>query len=285
MDAELVLYRGALHPVSVPQRAVGVHQELWHEEHRDAAHALGRALDAREHKVDDVLRQIVLAVSDEDFLPRDAVMISFADRAGPHQSEIGARLRLGEVHGAGPAARDHLRQVLLFLFLGAAQDQCLDRAGSEHRDKREREVGRLPHLDDGRRDDLRQPLPAVLGGRLQRVPARLDELPVRLLEALGSGDAALVPLRALLVGGLVERGEDAACELRALLENLVDELGVDLLAAGQLRDLGQSGQFLQHEVHVAQRCLVFAHRCLCKAVYPSSFTNSGTIWNRSPTIP
>ena len=264
VDAELVLDRGALHLVPLPRRAVGVHQELRHEEQRDAAHALGRALHAREHEMDDVLRQIVLAVGDEDLLSRDAVMITLADRLGANERQIGARLRLGEIHGAGPAALDHFREVSLFLFLGTAQDQCLDCPRGEHRDEREREVRRFPHLDDGRRDDLGQPLSAVLGGRLQRVPPAFHELPIRLLEARGRGDPALVPLRALLVGGLVERREHAACELRAFLEDLVDEFGVDLLQAGQLRDLGQAGQFLQHEVHVAKRCLVFAHRCLCK---------------------
>src|SRR5713101_1723946 len=147
-------------------------------------------------------------------------MISFADRLGANERQIGARLRLGEVHRAGPAARYHLRQVLLLLLLGAAQDQGLDRTRGEHRDEGEREIRRLPHLDDRRRDDFRQSLPAVLGGRLQRVPTRLDEQPVRLLEALGSGDLALVPVRALLIGRFVERRKDLVCELSALLEYL-----------------------------------------------------------------
>jgi len=61
VDAELVLDRGALHAVPLAERSVGLDQELRHQEHRDAAHALGRTLDARQHQVHDVLVRFVLA--------------------------------------------------------------------------------------------------------------------------------------------------------------------------------------------------------------------------------
>ena len=72
VDAELVLDRDALHVVARAERAVVLDQELRHDEERDALHALGRAVDAREHEVDDVLGVVVLAVGDEDLLALDS---------------------------------------------------------------------------------------------------------------------------------------------------------------------------------------------------------------------
>ena len=59
----------------------------------------------------------------------------------------------------------------------------LDRALREQRAQVEREVGRVPHLLERRGDELRQALAAVLGGLGQAVPAVLDELAIRVLEA------------------------------------------------------------------------------------------------------
>jgi hypothetical protein len=63
--------------------------------------------------MDDVVGQVMLAGRDEDLGAGDLVAaVGLLDRLGAHQAEIGAALRLGEVHGAGPFARHHLRQVL-----------------------------------------------------------------------------------------------------------------------------------------------------------------------------
>ena len=121
MNAELVLDRQAAHVVALAERAVGVHEELRHHEQGHALHALGRARGAREHHVDDVLGEIVLAVGDEDLLAVELVA-AVADRlrAGAHRGEIGPRLRLGEIHGAGPFTGDHLRQIRLLQLLRPA---------------------------------------------------------------------------------------------------------------------------------------------------------------------
>jgi hypothetical protein len=137
--------------------------ELRHHEERDALHALGRAVDAREHQVDDVLGVVVLAVGDEDLLALEAVAaVGLRGRLGAHQRQVAARLRLGEVHGAGPLARDHLRQVRPCEANRAHVVDRLDRALGEHRAELEGEVGRAPHLFHRGRDEVRQALAAEI---------------------------------------------------------------------------------------------------------------------------
>ena len=134
VNAELVLDRQAAHVVALAERAVGIHQELRHHEQGHALHALGRTRGAREHHVDDVLGEIVLAVGDEDLLALELVAAA-ADRlrAGAHRREIRAGLRLGEVHGARPFTGHHLRQIRLLQALRSLEIDGLDRAASEHR--------------------------------------------------------------------------------------------------------------------------------------------------------
>ena len=60
----------------------------------------------RQHQVDDVVGEIVVAVGDEDLLAGDAVVPSRARALGARaqRAEVGAGLRLGQVHRAGPLA-------------------------------------------------------------------------------------------------------------------------------------------------------------------------------------
>ena len=259
VDAELVLDRSALHVVPLAQAAVGIDQELGHDEQRYALHPLGCVGRAREHQVNDVLGQVVLAVSNENLLAGDAVVIAFALGLRLDQRQIRACLRLGQVHGAGPGAFDHFRQEGLFEPVGAAQEQRLDRAAGQQRAQRKRQIGRFPHLHHRRRHQLGQALTAEFGRELQGVPAAFDELFVRGDEAFRCRDAALVPLRPLRVTGLVQRRQHFAAEFPALLQNLLDQIDTDVLAARQSCNLIQSGEFIQHELHVFQRRDVITH--------------------------
>ena len=74
----------------------------------------------------DVLREIVLAIGDEDLLALKAPGFAIAPRAGADGAEIRAGLRLGQAHRSGPFAAHQLRQV--------ARAQLLRRiAGDEFR--------------------------------------------------------------------------------------------------------------------------------------------------------
>ena len=55
------------------ERAVGVEQKLRYQKQRNAARAGWRIGEAREHEMDDVVGEIVLAIGDEDLLALDAI--------------------------------------------------------------------------------------------------------------------------------------------------------------------------------------------------------------------
>ena len=77
--------------------------------------------------MDDVVGEIVFAEADEDLLPANAIVIAFGNSTGAQQRQIRPRLRLGQVHGAGPFPGDQPRQILLLLRLDPAQKDRLDR--------------------------------------------------------------------------------------------------------------------------------------------------------------
>ncbi len=128
VDAELVLDRMHAHVVARAERAVGVEQELRHEEERDAARAGRRVGQPRQHEMDDVVGEIVLAVGDEDLLPGDAVAaVGGALGAGAQRADVGAGLRLGELHRAHPFAGDELGQISALERVAAVLRQRVDR--------------------------------------------------------------------------------------------------------------------------------------------------------------
>ena len=150
MDAELVFDGDATGVVARAERAVGIHQELGHQEQRNALHPGRRIGQAGEHEMDDVVRHVVVAVGDENLLAENAVAaIGLRLGAGADQRQVGAGLRLGQVHRAGPFAGDHLFQVDRLQLVAGADQQRLDSAGGEQRAERERQIGRAHHLLDG----------------------------------------------------------------------------------------------------------------------------------------
>ena len=164
VNAELVLDRVAARIVARAERAVVVDEELRHEEQRDAFRAGRRIGQPREHEVDDVVGQIVLAVGDEDLRAGDAIAaVGCPLGARAQRADIRARLRLGELHRAHPFAGDELREIFRLQRVGAVLVQRLDRAHGQHRPDAERHRGRIPHLDAGGVERVRQPLPAPVG--------------------------------------------------------------------------------------------------------------------------
>ena len=171
VDAELVLDRGADDIVALAGRAVGIDQEFGDHEQRDALDA-GRGVgQARQHEMDDVFGDVVLAPGDENLRAGDAVGVAVGNRARAHRRQIGARLRFRQVHGARPFAGGHFGQVERLLGVRAVMRDRRDRAHGEHLAQRERQIGRRPHFQHGRVDQLRQPLPAPFSRRRHGVPA------------------------------------------------------------------------------------------------------------------
>ncbi len=259
MDTELVLEADAAHVVALAELAIGIDQELWHEEERDAARARRRIGQAGQHEMDDVRGHVVLAIGDEDFLPGDAVAVAVAHGARAQCADIRARLRLGQVHRAGPFAGDELGQINLLLLLRAVRVERLDGPNIEQRAKREAHIRRVPHLEHGGGERHGQALAAMLGREGERVPAALDVFGVSLLEAVGGAhDAVLEPAR-LPVADAVERRQHAAGELARLFQHGVHHIRARLLAARQPRDLVDAGDLGQREAHIGEGGGIVGH--------------------------
>jgi hypothetical protein len=120
VDAHLVLPARRKDRVALADRAVGIHLELGHHEQRDAL-AAGRCVrQAGQHQVDDVGGQVVLAGADEDLLAGELVAaVGLRFGLAAQQAQVGAAVRLGQAHRAGPLAAGQLGQVQR-LLLGRA---------------------------------------------------------------------------------------------------------------------------------------------------------------------
>ncbi len=162
MNAHLVLDRAAGDAIARSQRSVGIDQDLRHHEQRYALDAARCALDPGEHQMDDVFGEVMLAGGDEDFCPGDLVAaVGLLDRLGPQQAQIGAALRLGEIHGAGPFSRHHFGREHLFLFGLAVHDQRRRRTHGQAAIHRKRHIGRDLEFVHGLAQRHRQALPAI----------------------------------------------------------------------------------------------------------------------------
>src|SRR3712207_8650454 len=58
---------------------------------------------------------------------RSVAAVAVRDRLGAQQAEVGAAMGLGQVHGAGPFARNHLRHIGLLQVRAGVLEQRLDR--------------------------------------------------------------------------------------------------------------------------------------------------------------
>ena len=261
VNAHLLFERAAHDFVALAERAVGLRQNLRHDEERNALGALGRAFDARQHEMDDVLGEIMLARGDENLGAGDLVAaVALRRRLGAQQAEIGAAMRLGEIHRAGPCAGDHLGQIDFLLLGRAVREQRRDRALRQPRIHGERHVGRAQEFVDRFGERHRQALPAELGRRRDAHPAAVDELLVGLFKSLRRDHAAVVaPLAAFLVAAAVQGSEHFLAIFRGFAENGLDDVG---------RGVGKSGQIgiavdVEHVVHQKQNvvdgCLVARH--------------------------
>ena len=259
-----MLDRGTYSRIALAERAVRFHHELGHHEERDPLDPRRRIGRAREHEMHDVLRHVVLAVRDEDLLAADAIVIPFPHRLGAQQREVGAGLRLGQVHRARPGARHHLVEEGLLQLVAAAEQQRLDRALREQRAERERHVGRGHHLGHRRGDKLGQALPAPLGIQRQAVPAAFDELLVGFLETLGRLHRAVLPLRSLLVARPVQRVEHPRGELGCFLKDGFNRIRCGVLTPRELGHFSHAGEFVQDEFHILQWGGVGTHLCTPK---------------------
>ena len=248
-----------LHAMHVVALSVGQH--LRADEERNALHAFGRADDAGQHHVDDVVRHVVLAVGDEDLGAEELVAaIGLRLGARAHQRQVAAGLRLGQVHRARPRTVDHLRDVGLLLLRRAGRQQRFDGAVGQQRAQRKAHVGAVEHFDAGRADRLRQALAAERDRVLQALPTALGELLEGGLEARRRRDLAVLERRRVLVALPVQRRDDVLIELGGFFEHGRGRVEPRLLQARHARHGFEVGELFHAEEHVLDGGAV-SHRC------------------------
>ena len=211
--------------------------------------------------MDDVLSQIVLAGRDEDLGTGNLVAaVAVRHRAGAQQAEIRAALRLGQVHGAGPVAGDHLRHVGLLEDIAAVDQQGRDRALRQPRIHAERHVGGGLELCHRLGQHHRQALAAIFGRRGETEPAAVGQLTERLLEAFRRGDAAvLVASAAFEVADPVERLQHLLADSRRLAEDRLADIRGGVAKSGKVVVAVHLEDVVEQEVDVVQRRFVARH--------------------------
>ena len=115
LDAHLLLDAAGGDAVARAHLAVLADEEFrHHEEIHGGEIVVDLAVlvrDLRDHHVDDVVGQILVAAGDEDLGAGELVgAVGLLDRARLHQAQIGAAAGLGQAHRARPFAADHLGQ-------------------------------------------------------------------------------------------------------------------------------------------------------------------------------
>ena len=114
LDAHLVLQAAAVNRVAL----AAVRQHLGYDEQGDALGAVGCARQFRQHQVDDVVDQVVLAPGDPDLGTFQFVAAVIpGGGAGAYHAQVGAALGLRQAHRASPLPAHQLGQVGLLQLL------------------------------------------------------------------------------------------------------------------------------------------------------------------------
>ena len=260
VDAELVLDRMGADVVAGAERAVGVEQEFWHQEQRNAARAGRRVGQASQHEMDDVVGKIVLAVGDEDLLALEAIgAVTRALGARAQRADIGAGLRFGELHGAGPFARHELFQISLFERLGAVGVKRIDRRNGQERADREPHRGGVPHFLARHAERLRQRLAAPFGGRGKPVPAAVAPASIGFLPTGRRGDGAVLERRAEGVADAIERRDHLGGEAACFRQHGVDVLHGEIAEQAIVDGSRQAGGVFEGGADIGKRSAI-CHR-------------------------
>ena len=203
--------------------------------------------------MDDVVGEVMLTIGDENLGADDPIAaVAGALGLGAQRADIGAGLRLGELHRAHPFAGHQLGQVGLLQIRAAVRSERIDRRHGEQRRDGERHRGRIPHLGAGGVDGARQALAAPFAGRGKPVPPGRGPGPGGLLPARRHGDAAVIEGRAEPVANRVERRDRLAREAAGRLENGLKVVIAEIVKPVALR-LREPRRMLEAEKNVGNR--------------------------------
>ncbi|MNK61114.1 hypothetical protein D3C87_802670 [compost metagenome] len=204
----------------------------------------------------------MFATGDEDLGAADFVRpVGLRLGLGANNPQVGAGVRLGQAHRAGPDASVHVRQVRGFqLFAGVSVDRQAG-AGGQHRVQTERQAGGVDHFFDLRRHGFGHAHAAVLRIATDANPAAFSVRLISLWETCRRGDGTVLPVAAFFVGSAAQRCDAFAGDFAGLFENGFNGFGVDSLGQGRQfgPELGDLEHFIEDEAHIAQRRFVVSH--------------------------
>ena len=252
MNADLVFKARAFGIIACAERAIRIDEKLRHQKQRDALGARRCIGQARQHEMDDIVRHVVVAIGDENLGAGDLVgAIALRHGLGLQGVEIGTGLRFGEVHRAGPFARNELGQIERLLLVCAMDGNGLHRALRKNGAKTESHVGGVPHLLHCGGERQGQALTTMFGCCGDGAPAAIDPLAIGIGKAGGGLDAIVSKPDAFDVAGFVQRGEHIACELCAFFEHGLDEVRRQIRKIALPCKRIEPHHFIEKESHVA----------------------------------
>ena len=255
MNPQLVLEGKDLVVVAFAGFAAVVEDELGDNEHRDPPGAGCGIGEPCQHEMDDVLGQVLITPGDEDLGAEQPVgAIVLGNCLGAKRTEVGAGVGLGEIHGAGPFTTNQL----LHVGVPSSSSEPWNRSASTapwvsvgH--KRKRHVRRLEQLFDDNPDQVGEAAPTPLFRKVGSGPSRVDELPVRLFETVGSAHGPVLGQhRTLAVADLIEGGHDLGEEPTRFFEEGGDSHRIGVLITVELRYLIEPSHMIQDEVDVVE---------------------------------
>jgi hypothetical protein len=197
--------------------------------------------------MNDVVGQIVIAVSDENLGAFDGICaVAARFRPGAQQAKIGAGLRLGQVHGAGPCPGHHVGQKPGFDVFGAMGLDGVDRALGQGRADAERHGGGIEHFGNCDIEGKGQALAAQSLGRVKPIPAGLDPLRISLAPAIRRLDIAVFEPRALFVAGLVQGSDHLGSKLAGFLQYRIHGVAVEIAERAGIERFAKPGHVVKH---------------------------------------
>ena len=109
MHPHFLLDAGADHIVGFPQTAVVIDPDLGNDKKGNPPGTGRGPFDAGQHRVDDVIRQVLLGIGNENLAAGDGVgAVIVFDGGGGQRPHIRAGIGLCERHGAAPFSGIHL---------------------------------------------------------------------------------------------------------------------------------------------------------------------------------
>ncbi|MCY1170612.1 hypothetical protein D9M73_106920 [compost metagenome] len=248
VQPHLMLDRNDADIVERTRRAIGVQPIFRHQEQGNPLGPGRCPRRAREHEVDDIGGHVMVAKRDIDLGALDAPF-AIAERLGlgAQSADIGARLRLGQVHRPGPCTGRQMRQILRLLCGAAMMRQRLDRADRQRGGQRKAHIGAAERIEHRGLDRKGQALPTEFLRHADRAPATLDIILIGLHETLGHHHAFGRPFRTDGVARAQQRRPFARRQLPNAFEHGIDDViarGGETVGGGEI---GNADDMIEHE--------------------------------------